>query len=671
MDSTTNAATPGRAREVGAPFPIVAEGRAACDVLLLPPADHVVGNAAQFLADYTSGQYRTPLAVTRAKALPQTGRHIVALVGTEADAVRALQEGGEFTPDPGVRPQGFVIQRLRHVDADLLVCWGAEALGCRYGLIEILRSIDDGPAGCDVKLERCVDWPQFPMRIQYFNFAELLVNGYGVNMIHDSEVYRWSEAEWRRYIDMLSAMRFNVFGFWLSPRLCAPECVNGGGIYDRFADEMNAIIDYAHAQGMLVEMLVTVNNLGPDWTLHCPRVPAEREMLLDVWDHWTRRVRADIMGLFPGDPGGCTRNGCDGEDGIDLYLAIANRVKDNGPFEFEIATWGTPIWGWGEHGWKGDRARAERVMAHLIKRLPEFPPESFVSVNMGLNPAGIGDELGGDTRGWVEQISETHRVTTWDYCITEGEGAPHPHYKVPQILERRKLEAKRPYSGGITYTMCPQITQVQLFASAEAFWNTDQTPAAVEQRWARLAFGESAESLAGIFRHFDLMGDWAGGCERTREQLIADMAQAIQTIDRAQLSRVPRLPMFPSAQEYLASYRYFAELFLALARTHLAMQEAESLTRSLDKLGDGKVALTDAKRALERAPAGADRDRLAALVAQIEAADLPTRWQRHWDKICKVYDSTPQPKSYLAPKWMRDTFAPFGYAFVAGDSSRA
>ena len=655
-----------RVRREGDLFPVVVDRRPACDLLIATPGSGLVENAAGWLQDHAAAQYEADLRVQQAEAIPGQGRHVVALVGRECKAVRSLRARGLFEPDAGVGPQGFVVERVADGQADLLLCWAAEPLGCRYGLIEILRSLDDRPDGCGVKLSRCVDWPQFPVRILYLNFAELLVNGYGPNIIHDSAVYRWTMDEWRRYIDMLSAMRFNVFAFWLTPRLVGPESLEGGGIYDRFTEEMNAIIDYAHTRGLRVEMLIIVNNLGPNWDLHCPRAPAEKETMLKVWDHWTQRIRADIVALFPGDPGGCTRNGCDAEDGIDLYLDIVNRVKDNGMAEFELCTWGTPIWGWGEHGWKGDRQRAERAIAYLIKRLPDFPANCFVSINMGLNPGAVGHALGGDTREWVEAISQTRQVTTWDYCITEGEGAPHPHYRVPAILDRRRLEATRPYSGGITYTMCPKITQVQMFASAEAFWNVDQTPAAVEKRLARFVFGSENESLAGIFPLFELMGSWGGGCQRGRELLIQQMTDAIGLIDSAKLSSAPRLPFFPAPGEHLDSYRYFADLFLTLARTHVAVQEAERVTRALGDWGHKPLSIVEAKTALKSAAAGHERHRLAELVAQIEEADLQGRWQAHWDKLCKIYDSTPRPKSYLAAKWMRDTFEPFGYSFAAG-----
>ena len=117
-----------------------------------------------------------------------------------------------------------MIERLRDPQAgELLVCWSPAPLGCRYGLIEILRSLSGEGDSLAVPLGHVVERPQFPMRICYVNFADHLQNAFNPNVLFDVPVNRWTAAEWDRFIDMVSAYRYNLFEFWLVPTLFSPE----------------------------------------------------------------------------------------------------------------------------------------------------------------------------------------------------------------------------------------------------------------------------------------------------------------------------------------------------------------------------------------------------------------------------------------------------------------
>ena len=126
-----------------------------------------------------------------------------------------------------------------------MVCWSPEPLGCRYGLIEILRSLTVEGKSVRTKLGRVVERPQFPMRICYVNFAEHLQNAFNPNVLFDVPVNRWTLADWERLIDMISAFRYNIFEFWLVPTLFSPEALQGGKIPAQFAETINHVIAYA------------------------------------------------------------------------------------------------------------------------------------------------------------------------------------------------------------------------------------------------------------------------------------------------------------------------------------------------------------------------------------------------------------------------------------------
>ncbi|MBM4039731.1 MAG: hypothetical protein FJ290_14580, partial [Planctomycetes bacterium] len=235
-----------RIRERAATPLILAEaGRARAQLVSLSEHE-LVTNAAEWLAGYAG--------IERAKAIALAGgRAILAAVGEADPFIKRLVDAGRLRLEPRVGPQGFVIERVSDAQAgELLVCWSPSALGCRYGLLEILRSLKVEGKRVTTDLARVVERPQFPMRICYLNFAEHLQNAYNPNLLFDSPVNRWSREDWERFIDMLSACRYNVFEFWLVPTLFSPEAMKGGKIQADFTETMNHVIAYAKRRGVAV-----------------------------------------------------------------------------------------------------------------------------------------------------------------------------------------------------------------------------------------------------------------------------------------------------------------------------------------------------------------------------------------------------------------------------------
>jgi hypothetical protein len=102
---------------------------------------------------------------------------------------------------------------------------------------------------------------------------------------------------------------------------------------------MRWVIDQAHDLGRKVEVLICVNCTELTWVNLCPRLRDEHQTILALWSHWTRKLsNADTFCIFPGDVGGCQRNGCTPETFIDLCLEIITATHSNGSFNFEIAT---------------------------------------------------------------------------------------------------------------------------------------------------------------------------------------------------------------------------------------------------------------------------------------------------------------------------------------------
>src|SRR5262245_60694373 len=115
-------------------------------------------------------------------------------------------------------------------------------------------------------------------RICYNNFASHLLNAYNPNMMHVGLPYRWRDQDWFQFIDMIASFGFNVFEFWLEPRLFCREGMRADyGV--EFTRQMNAVIDHARTRGLQVEMLIGLATVGSDWRTLCPNLPEEWEEL--------------------------------------------------------------------------------------------------------------------------------------------------------------------------------------------------------------------------------------------------------------------------------------------------------------------------------------------------------------------------------------------------------
>lgn len=362
--------------------------------------------------------------------------------------------------------------------------------------------------------------------IYYNNFASHLLCAYNPNVYYPGLLYRWSDADWCAMVDMLSRFGYTVFEFWLEPRLFCREGL-ASGVGREFARQMRVVIDHAHARGMQVEMIVAIATVGPDWRTLCPNAPDEWTEIRYLWDAWMREFPAlDIAGIFPGDPGACSRNGCTAETYIDKAVDIAALVRANLPqTQIELNTWGPPIFGWGNihmpeggrgefipqdqsSAWGFTKERSDSAMTHLLKRLPDFPADTAVSINLGFNPDG---NPGGpdDARAWAKEIAKTNPILTWDFSLTEGENAVYPHYRFTRLFARRREEREAaPYTGGICFTMTPLLNQLSLYEAARSFVEPDGDPLRIAEDFFAMLFGDASRPLAEAYRLFEVVPDW-------------------------------------------------------------------------------------------------------------------------------------------------------------------
>lgn len=463
-----------------------------------------------------------------------------------------------------------------------------------FGRREFLAGTVLSAAGMAVLQENAMsdDTKAAPVRPQrrscYNNFAEHLLNAFNPNMFYPGLPYEWNNDAWFHFIDMIGDFGFTHFEFWLVPRLFSRAALKEP-FGAKFADQMNEVIRHGAERGVGVKMICALTTVGDDWHTHCPNVPEEWGECRMLWDEWTKRLPGlGVIGIFPGDPGGCSRNGCTALTYIDRAIEIAELVKRNQPqAEIELGTWGTPFWGWGTiqgpPGWKGefiqsiqgtawafDKKRADEAMNYLLKRLPDFPKETSVSLNLGFNSDGNPETGGGeqDARPWANEIAKTHKIVTWDFSLTEGEGAIVPHYRFDRLYEQRKLErAAASYSGGICFTMTPLLNQLSLFQSAQSFIDPDGGHEALTRKFYGRLFGKEAEKLADYLPLFEIIPDWGNyvRVDMSRAEYHTKMKEGCDLVRALEGKADNSVPFNPSPEEYRKELLFFFELFSDLS----------------------------------------------------------------------------------------------------------
>ncbi len=420
--------------------------------------------------------------------------------------------------------------------------------------------------------------------IYYNNFASHLLCAYNPNMYYPGLPHRWTDGDWMALIDMIAAFGFTVFEFWLEPRMfCRPALTSELG--REYARQMNVVIAHARSRGLKTEMIAGLATVGEQWRTLCPNLPGDWREVLGLWEEWTRRLPGlDIVGIFPGDPGACSRNGCTALTYIDKAVEVASAVKKILPrVQIALCTWGPPFFGWGNihmpptsrgefipedqgSAWAFSKPRAVQSMAHLLKRLSDFPEGTAVSINLGFNPDGnpTGDQ---DARPWAREIARTNPILTWDFSLTEGENAVYPHYRFQRLFARRQEElAAAPYQGGICFTMSPLLNQLSLYEAAQSFRHPGGDPGGIAGDFFARVFGEPGRKLVEGYRLFETIPDWGAyevirlsrvDYHRRMSRLAADLADLKPSVNAS-------AAFHPAPEKYRAELEFFAHLFADL-----------------------------------------------------------------------------------------------------------
>lgn len=426
----------------------------------------------------------------------------------------------------------------------------------------------------------------YKLRTCYVNFAEHLQNSWNVNFLYHDAPGMWSETQWRCFFKQIKAFGYNNFQFWIPPT--AVEKCEGR---TRAVEQLNRVIEYCHSEGIMANPLIPINTIGAQWYFACPNDEADRAAILEFWQYYAEHLKgADIFTIFPGDPGGCDRNGCDHNTYLALAAQIAHMLKENDPgVTVDVGTWGTPFTGWGDdmrhtpgwdgtwamlidpeqndpgipcHIWNGSEERVKVCMDDMLRQLDLFPEDTIFSVNIGFNPNSE-PEGGYDGRPWIKEIAKTHRVCSWDYSASEGELICYPHFRVGKYKRKRQMELEAaPYYGAICYTMSPKLNLLTLYAAAQLMIDPERDAKEVAGAFTELVFGD--RKIGELMEAFEIVPGWGYEPTPYTKQELAGMFEEL--ISRLELAkgRQSQLPIFPAEEEYRQTLLWHAKNFLYL-----------------------------------------------------------------------------------------------------------
>jgi hypothetical protein len=439
------------------------------------------------------------------------------------------------------------------------------------------------------------DKAHFNHRSYYVNFGEHLQNAWNVNLLYPGAPNRWSDTDWTSLLTMIKNFGYTCFEYWLVPTLNDLGAIRHEPFYAGFASKMRKVTGIAHDMGLKTKYICSPNVIGPRWFHACPNDREQKIWILDLWRHWIGELaQTDIVSIFPGDVGGCNRNGCTHRTFIDLCLELTDLVKKANPSACtEINTWGTPFAGWGSdlrnvpdwdgsfemitdpkfaspdsdnYEFNGKPDRARDAMDYLIKKLPVFPEDTLVAINLGFSPMGDANR-GGDARPYAREIAKLRRITTWDYYLCEGDGGVYPHWRLPKISARRREErSAAPYCGGMCYTMTPKLNLLTSYAGGQFFLDSDADPDRVSRDFCSKVFGKEHAVIGELFETFEVIEgpEYYPRRRWSKDVLQEKYSELIDRLEAADMSRCS-LPLFPNPEVYRQDLLWFVRKFKELA----------------------------------------------------------------------------------------------------------
>ena len=677
----------------GGTFSLVAGGHTAFSIMIPNNSDQILDTGAQDLARYFEERWGSRPRVVPTLHSGPDNLVVLSVLASKSTLPKPLRDA--IADVTALGEQAYVIRRVQLSHGRLaLVCLGGSPIGARYAMVDLLRRMKTQKDEATVSFDSISDEPYFTWRAVYINDSAHQMNNYNPNLIYDVETFRWSPAQWERFIDQLAFFRYNVLQIWITPNMFSPEALKGGGAFDYFRDTMRHVGRYALQRGIILDLIAGINvatQAGtrldtlqlfkelPVYTSLSPNKPEEKALSMRLWDYWSKAIpEVGIWTLFPGDPGGCMEEGCTPGTYVDLSLEVARIIKRNNPkAKVDFTTW--HFFGWGPDFTYYDynkNHRVDRGYEYLMSKLDQFPADTMFGIELndftsepGIRGSGHGE---GSTAKYITEIGKQHLVHTWSYFVTEGEGWINHHYKVPQILAERDIEARFPISGGISYTMTPGFNLLNQFASSEAYWNPQQTVSSIMQAYTEGVFGTSEERLSKIFPLFQIapMVGYtfaaAPNWKPNYSEILKNMDQCKSVLESLHVLEHPRFEIMPTPAGYVNELLYFCNLYKQLCALGSAVAQCREFVHAQPAFESRKlqdIHMNEAQAALSEMQ-GEPRRKLQELLDEIQKMDVPRMKSEYRAKHYQVFLDHPSEFTQLLPNLINGFFTAFGGDFV-------
>ena len=426
----------------------------------------------------------------------------------------------------------------------------------------------------------------YKIRTCYLNFAEHLQNAWNVNFIYGDTEEAWSEGDWDAFLAEIAAFGFTNFQFWIPPTLAKASAER-----ERCVAAIQMILNLCHKNGLTANPMLAINTFGAEWYFACPNDPRDKARIMELWSFYAEKLPdADIFTIFPGDPGGCCRNGCTHKTFISLAAEIAHLLKKANPYiKVDVGTWGTPFTGWGEdmrpikdwdgtfamlinpeladpsvpcHIWNRSEKGAISCMEDFISMLDLFPKDTSFAINAGFNPDA--EPIGGfEGLSWAKRVSKTHAVGSWDYSASEGELICYPHYRVKKFKRKRMMEmSAAAYTSAICYTMSPKLNQMMLYTAAQLMIDPDCDAKAIVSTFTKLVFDD--EKIGPLMEAFEIVPGWGYEGTPYKKAELLHMLEELHSRLISSRGKSAKIPIFPSVDAYREDLIWHAESFIEL-----------------------------------------------------------------------------------------------------------
>lgn len=531
------------------------------------PGDEDLKAAAEWIAEFLRRR-GFEAAIDQDASIDTEGGPVWILETLERDPVaqaRGLSTAELATGDP--ERDSYMLDIASEEGRPIVHVVGRNSAGVRSGLVRLLSDVTEFQDAWYAYPGRLTVEPFFPIRRIHMGQTGRIAQG---GPWADTLWTNWEDARIRDYVEQLRLCGFNS--------LESLECRGYRGGEDGFTDEelatqvtpkIRVAMEAARDLGMQVTQFIWGQSIFQEGQNYCWNDPEERRVMEEEYTRLAETYGdlVDHIVVHVGDPGGCTRNGCDPyrtTQEITVFLLDAYRTKN------PAAT--ATLSSWANFGfWRG-------YPRH------EFLDESF-------SPREVGIAL----HRWYDAdkariVREANRpVDIWGWYISDFEMtldmtlATRTIDRYFNALPRAASQEIRTLSMDQCFAGWPNA--INFYLAGQKMWDPYRDLDAIRRAFCAATFGEeNADAVLAVYdacesfvhpdRYYAFRPETDGGPDLfgTRElNERLEKAQRLAETVRIDPAFQPRITTPTPPDDY------FAYLKRNLALVHLVSSEAEKL----------------------------------------------------------------------------------------------